>query len=200
MDALIGFFRVYNVEIYFGDFGLVDERIRSVLDFHGAAGKQFLKNLRDRTKLSVNAAQEKGIKVGRSPVGFTVGRNTEWCSKKCSENCIGAHQWVMTPLGEKIEMFAQEGYSPVDIKNMGLKYGPGKKSRKELSLTHILRVLRNVEAFRENRLEEFIAEGREEREAFRRQKDREREDKETATIREIEDWTIQRRRWLEDKA
>ena len=200
MDALIGFFRVYNVEIYFGDFGLVDERIRSVLDFHGAAGKQFLKNLRDRTKISVNAAQEKGIKVGRAPVGFTVGRNTGWCSKKCSENCIGAHQWVMTPLGEKIEIFAREGYSPVDIKNMGLKYGPGKKSRKELSLTHILRVLRNVEAFRENRLEEFIAEGREEREAFRQQKDREREDRETATVRQIEDWTIQRRRWLEDKA
>ncbi len=181
MELLLKFFKAFDVAVYFCNLGLVDENIESILDFHGAQGKQFLKNLRMRTIEGMKTSREKHRKTGRPPAGFTISKNKL--------------EWVVTSLGEEIERLSEEEkYTPAQIKRLELKgsgawkkYGRGKHKGKPITLTHILRTLENIKAYREGRLDESIAEGREERERLRQINLDAKTQKEIDLMRDLED-------------
>lgn len=173
MELLLKFFKAFEVEVYFGNLGLVDENIESILDFHGAQGKQFLKNLRMRTIEGMKTSKEKNHLTGRPPAGFTISDDKK--------------EWVMTKSAVEIERLHARGDSPAKIRSVGLKYNTGKRRGKPVTLTHIISSLKNIKAYREERLEECIAEGREERERLRQKSLDARTQKEIDIIRALED-------------
>lgn len=153
MELLLNYFKTFEVEIYLCNLGLVDENLETVLGFYGAQGKQFLKNLRRRTIEGMKTSKEKGHKSGRPPAGFTISDDKK--------------EWVMTKAAEEIELRHDRGEKPAKIRNAGFTYDTGKRKGKPITLTHVLSSLENIKAYREGRLEERVAEGREERERLR---------------------------------
>ncbi len=149
MRLLLLFFKAHRVEVIFGDVGSVTDELLPMLDMYGAQGGQFLRMLRQKTRDGIQAAIDKGHKVGRPPSGFTVSHDKT--------------EWVLTPVGKRIERLRNDGYGAVEIRNMGLKYGTGKRVNKPVTLTFVKRAIRNIELSHDGLLEDYLAEGRAQR-------------------------------------
>lgn len=144
------FCKAYNVTLIFGNLGKITDEMGSLLDMYASQGDAFLKSVRARTKEALVTAKEEGIKVGRPPSGMTTTADKK--------------SWILTSVGRKIEELHKAGHSPVEIRDMGLKYEQNrartsKRANAEVTLTFIKRVIRNVTLYREGELEHFLDDG-----------------------------------------